>query len=207
MSRDQLISLGYFTSVTRANTRLRELRCEGFIRRLETPFFGQSLYMARWKAADITGNPVRSLLKNRSQSPRFLQHALAVTNLRIKLTQGQNTSWRFEQQLWTTFDYAGRSYEVRPDGLALVTEPTVVEVDLGHVSPKKFAEKLKAYDAFTRSGMCRKAWQFQTFTLLVVTTGKRRASSLRSLLPESAPFAISASTLSELGLPLIGSWS
>ena len=208
LSRDQLIDLGYFTSVTRANSRLRDLKTAGFLRRIETPFFGQGLYVAGSKAALVAGDPVGRLLSNRTGSPRFLQHALAVTSVRIELLRGGCSGWRFEQQLWSSFEFAGKAYEIRPDGMAIrEARLTLIEVDLGHVAPTKFRDKLRALDAFIRSGMCSKLWRQDSFDVLTLTTGPRRAAHLRRLLPPGASFTLTTSTFDQFGLQTIGSWS
>lgn len=136
LSRDQVVELGYFGSVTRANTRLRLLRKAGWVRVLETPFFQQHLYSVTAKAVPLLGEQVGRLAARRAGSPRFLQHALSVTNVRLALARRGAETWRFEQQLRTSFSVAHRSYEVRPDGAAVVGGKLILaEVDLGHVAP------------------------------------------------------------------------
>lgn len=207
LSRDQTISLGYFGSVTRANTRLRGLREMRLVRALDTPFFSQSLYAVLPKASEVVGERLAPLTAARTGSPRFLQHALCVTNARVALLAKGATSWRFEQQARAAFRYGGRDHEVRPDGLALVEgRPVAVEADLGHVAPAKFREKLRSYDAFALSGECR-LWGDKSFTLLVVTTGKLRAARLSRLLPDNPGFAFACRPHDQLGIPFPGAWS
>jgi hypothetical protein len=201
LSRDQLIALGYFSSVSRANTRTRELRKAKLLRVLETPFFAQRLYCVDRRAHEVLGNRIAPLVAGRSASPRFLQHALTVTNTRIALAEKGLSTWRFEQQLRASFRYAGRDFEVRPDGLAEgVGELVAIEADLGHVAPAKFREKLRAYDAFVTSGACVDAWHVPTFTLLVLTTGALRASKLKRLVPTPCSFALYCHTFKEFGV-------
>ena len=136
LSRDQLLDLGYFTTVTRVNTRLRELIGAGLVKRLSTPFFTQSLFVASSAAVEVVGERVAPLLAGRSGSPRFLQHSLSVTSARIVLLKRGASAWRFEQQLRTSFSVGGKLMEVRPDGVAVFPEKGLlaVEVDLGHVN-------------------------------------------------------------------------
>ena len=208
MSRDQIVNLGFFTSVTRANTRLRELGEEGFVSRIKTPFFGQLLYMAGPNAANIVGERIIPLLAGRASSPRFIQHALSVTNTRIALNDLGGSVWRFEQQLWRKFEYEGRSFEIRPDGLShLPKGPMVVEVDLGHVAPAKFKEKLNAYNAFLKSGACDHLWDLSEFAVLTVTVGDLRASRLQRQTPQDARFQHICKTFKALNIPTVGGWS
>lgn len=208
LSRDQIIELGYFSSVTRANTRLRQLRGLGLVKPLETPFYGQMLYAAGPQAVQVVGDHVATILSGRLGSPRFVQHALAITSVRLHFLSQGGTVWRFEQQLRSTFRFAGRDHEVRPDGMAARDQGVVaIEVDLGHVAPSKFREKLLAYDAFVASGQCRRAWNVDTFSLLTVTTGRLRAKRLLQLAPASLGFTFSCQASDQFGVTFPGSWS
>lgn len=208
LSRDQVLALHYFTSVTRANTRLRQLAAIRLVRQIETPFFGQSLYAVGSKAVEILGPRLGAMVSARAESPRFLQHALFTTNVRIELMSRGSTGWRYEQQLRASFDFNGKSYEVRPDGLALMPScPTAIEVDLGHVAALKFQSKLVAYDAFVRSGQAQRQWSLPTFRLLTLTTAKQRATHLYNLMPENPAFDFLCVPFDELGVPRIGAWS
>lgn len=208
LSRDQLIALGYFSSVTRANTRTRLLRNLGLITIINTPYFGQSLYTVGAKAKELVGDRIAPIIAARSPSPRFLQHALSLTNVRVALLSRGATAWRFEQQLRTTFRFAGRDYDVRPDGMAVTPKGLIaVEADLGHVAPAKFREKLRAYDAFVASGECQRCWHEETFRLLTVTTAKLRASRLSRLTPPRSAFEHLCQTYDQIGVTLAGGWS
>ncbi len=206
LSRDQIIDLGFFSSITRANTRLRELSSTALIRRLETPFFAQSLYVPGCRASEIVGSGISNLIDRRSGSPRFVCHALSVTNARIALSQ-KGVGWRFEQQLWRTLE-TPRRFEIRPDGLILTNSiPIFVEVDLGHVAPAKFKEKLAGYSALTHENRCRDLYGFDTFRLLTITTGSLRARHLRTVLPKSPGFDFLCQTFEETGVRPIRQWS
>lgn len=209
LSRDQILALGYFGSVTRANTRLRGLIELGLLRRLETPFFAQSLYAVSRLAAEVVGGRIAPLIESRAGSPRFLQHALMVTEARIMLLGRGASEWRFEPQLWTSFLVAGKEHQVRSDGLALLPGKggLAVEVDLGHVNPEKFAAKLYALNQFVLSGEAGRAWQVATVRLLTLTTGKLRAKRLLSLTPSTCAFEHVCQTFTEVNLQPIGSWS
>jgi hypothetical protein len=209
LSRDQIIALGYFSSVTRANTRLRELANLGLVRRIETPFFTQSLFAVTKRACELLGQRLGAIVAGRGDSPRFLQHALLTTEVRIKLLARGAISWRFEQQIRTAFTLNDRAFEVRPDGLALFKDrpATAVEVDLGHVSGNKFRDKLIAYDEFVHSGELKRAWSMPSFRVLVITTGKLRATHLSRYLPSNASFDFHCTTFDELGVQRIGAWS
>lgn len=206
LSRDQILDLRYFGSATRANTRLRGLARLGLVKRHDTPFYSQGLYIPGPRAGEVVGERIARIIEGRCGTPRFLQHALSVTNVRIALLRKADGQWRYEQQLWRASDEPPR-FEVRPDGLFLASNPIFVEVDLGHVAPAKFAEKLRSYARLVVSGCCESLYGFPTFRLLTVTTGSLRARHLRRLLPQDAGFDHLVQTFEEVGAAPISSWS
>jgi hypothetical protein len=208
LSRDQILKLKYFSSVTRLNSRLRELIAEGLVKRHETPYFTQSLYFAAPKAAEIVGENIAKLLRSRLGSPRLIRHSLAVTEARLNLVKRGASVFRFEQQLWCKFAVAGKVFEVRPDGLAIHKDNiAVLELDLGHTGLPKLAVKLRAYEAFIASGECKRRWQCDSFTLLMLTPGPERKRHLAQLQPPSASFCLRVETLSDFGITVPGLWS
>lgn len=208
MTRDQIISEGVFSSVTRLNSRLRQLIGLGLARRLETPFFSQSIYCVTPKSADYLGERVGPLVAGRVGSPRYIQHALMVNEARLEMKRRGMTQWRFEQQLWKTFEYGGQRYQIKPDGLAILPDKHVlIEVDLGHTASKKYAEKLKGFDAFVACGLCESAWNVKQLRVLTLTTGERRRRTLESLTPKNARFLHFVLTYQQFNVPLIGAWS
>ncbi len=207
LSRDQVLRLGYFGSVTRCNTRLRELAAESYIRKLTTSFQSQGLYTVGRKARSIVGDRIAQIIDRRLPTPRFVQHALAVTDLRLALLEKFGGEWRFEQQSRVRFLH-GHLYEIRPDGVLLTQNlPILVEADQGHVCQGKFSAKLASYKAFVDSRQCERIYGTPTFRLLTQTTSRTRAHNLRKLLPLQAGFEFLVLTNEELGTPVIQSWS
>lgn len=208
MCRDQVIELGYFGSVARTNTRLRELRGCGLAKAIETPFLGQAVYAAGPKSPEVVGERLAGLAASRNGTPRFLRHAISVTNVRIAMMAKGAKAWRFEQQARAQFRHGGRDWEVRPDGIAVRSGGAVaVEVDLGHVDPAKFRDKLLSYDAFAASGGCPQHWGSETFSLVVVTTGPLRAARLARQLPDNCGFAFACKPADQIGVRFPGAWS
>lgn len=203
LSRDQILALGYFGSVTRVNTRLKTLTSRDLVKVLETPFFGQRLYRSGQRAKDVLSERLAGLIKGRDETPRFLQHALATTNVRIALTKKNGAGWKFEQELWRKLD----GIEIRPDGLLMAELPIFVEVDMGHIAPAKFREKLLAYEALASSGKCNRLYGFPNFRVLTVTAGSLRAKHLSRLVPPDAHFGYLAQTFAATGAAPISSWS
>ncbi len=115
LSRDQIIDLDYFGSVTRTNTRLRELRSEGFVRPIATPFPAQHLYCVGAEAHGVLSERISSLVAARTGSPRFLQHALCVTNVRIGTGRGATQErWRAKGvDGWRRWDLIKQPYKMK----------------------------------------------------------------------------------------------
>lgn len=208
LSRDQIIKLGYFGSVTRLNTRVRGLLAESFLSVSSTPFFGQRLYMTGSAASSILDPRIVSLLVRRAPTPRFLQHALAVNETRVALLKSGCVDWRFELQLRHSFLWRGQTIDIRPDGMVRQNGiVTLLEVDMGHQNPKKFQEKLRAYEAFVESGESCAVWGTTDLAVLTMTTGKRRVATLSHHAPDSRWPTFSLTTFQDLGIQVVGGWS
>jgi hypothetical protein len=208
LSRDQILALGMFGSVTRVNTRLRVLRELGLVRLLETPYFKGSLYVPGVNAPEVLSERVAQLIRSRQPSPRFLRHALCVTNIRLALSARGATDWRYEPMLRRTLTVAGRVLDVRPDGMAISPKGVLlVECDMGHVSSTKLAQKLHTYNEFLRGGHAKRCWGTNDFNLLTITTGSLRATTLRGCEPDDCAFGFLVQTFEQLGAVMVGGWS
>ncbi|MBS1714908.1 MAG: replication-relaxation family protein [Armatimonadetes bacterium] len=206
LSRDQLVKLGYFKSVSRCNRTMSRLSKSGLVRPLLTPFHGQRLYSATIEAAEIVGARIAQLLTNRPASPRFLLHALSVTEVRISVLAKGGEAWRFEAQLWHSFAFHGKTYEVRPDGMAVIEgHPTLIEVDLGHSSSTKFSRKLLAYRNYELCGAFERAYNASKLRVLTFTTSERRKRHFAALAQADERFR--CLTFCESGVAVPEVWS
>ena len=206
LSRDQLLRLGYFTSVSRCNRTMTRLSKSGLVRPLLTPFHGQRLYSATIEAGGIVGARIAQLLTNRPASPRFLLHSLSVTEVRISVLANGAESWRFEAQLWHSFAYHGKTYEVRPDGMAVIEgRPALIEVDLGHCSSSKFSRKLLAYRNYELCGAFERAYNASKLRVLTFTTSERRKRHFEALAQADERFG--CLTFYESGVTVPEVWS
>ncbi len=208
LSRDQILKLGYFGSVTRLNSRMRTLRANRLVSISDTPFFNQYLYLAGKKASEIVGNRVARMMMSRAPTPRFVQHALAVTEVRIALQAHGYTDWRFEAQLTHSFLWGGKQWVIRPDGMVRTEGmPVLLEVDMGHVDPGKFAHKLKGYQAFLESGELFRTWTERQLSVLTITTGTLRRRRLEQRVPRGCDLHFQFDTFDNLGIAIAGGWS
>jgi hypothetical protein len=90
---------------------------------------------------------------------------------------------------------------------SLVGVPTLIEVDLGHVTPQKFALKLKSYDAFALSGELVEVWGEEGLAVLILTGGPLRRARLKRLVPLDSPVSFEVLTFADLGVEVTGGWS
>lgn len=203
LTRDQIIALGYFSSISRCNRRLRQLVDGGYLRSLPASNNAQQAVYAGPKASTIVGERISAIIHARRPTPRFIQHACAVTDIRTTLTRSDYSEWRFEQQLRQGFEWRGREYEVRPDGLAISkSRLLLVEADLGNVSLKRYCKKLVVYDIYFQSGIFSQTYGFSKLCLLTVTTDKERKKHI-SRLP-ALHISHTATTFSDLGISTFG---
>ncbi len=208
LSRDQIITLGYFESISRANRRLAALVHARFLKVLDTPYHSQHLYIAGVRAHEVVGERIHALLVVRPPSPRYLQHALAVTNVRIALVKRGWTDWRFEQQIRDSVHIGDKIYEIRADGLIVGKYgPVFIEADMGHVSRRNFARKTDGYERYAKSGRHKEIFKMEDLKVLVVTTGSLRLIHLSEQCKRTTHVSFRFITFEDLGATMPGGWS
>ncbi|MDO8655352.1 MAG: replication-relaxation family protein [bacterium] len=211
MSRDQIIALGYFKSVGRCNSRLRQLFDCGFVRRVfpqNGRYGAQALHAVNRAAVGIliarigADEPDVANQVRREVAPMFLEHTLAIVDCRIRLEhEAPNIGARVE--LWLPELLCRHEYSVRdgdgqrwqkrvlkPDAFVQLRSQGVarcffLEVDMGHVSLGRFERKISTYSEYVRLGLFKDAYDEHGFTVLTVTTGRRRLSNLKSLVSQA----------------------
>lgn len=213
MSRSQLQRL-YFTSLVRANARLRLLFDHGFVARYflpAAPYGAQAVYslgkaavptVAR--ALEVEEDEVRKQCRF-SGTPTFLEHTLAIVEVRLAPQEAAERDPGLEFDLWVPEPLCRHEYEVapvgglgawrkevfKPDGFARLRHvPSGVylsyflEADLGHTSARQFAGKVAMHGKYLRQGLFRQIYGTDSFQTLVVTTGPRRVANLLALCRE-----------------------
>lgn len=203
LRRDDLIRLGYFTSIPRCNSRLLALKQEGLLKArslvsgvaLRAPIYQCSARGVRI-AADELGIPAAEAIEihRAGASDTVLRHALRCSEIRIRLVQDlrepgpvQFLDWSHELLCHHEFVTAsGRSVTVKPDGLVVVAahgkeKHIFVEADLGNAALPKFQQSVARYQQYLSSGAFCEAYGPSTFTVLVVTTDERRLAHMRQL--------------------------
>ncbi len=201
LTRAQIQTLGMFGSVTRANTRLKRLCDRGFVIRVDPPLGthpGLGIYRPGSNATKILAHAfgigkleVARLLER--PSPLLTTHTLATADVRVSLSRSvDRCAWQGESECFHLFSvresaaHAWREEALRPDGYVEVQRHghefcAFVEVDLGHVSLPRFAEKLLRYETYVACGLFAKRYGKSAATVLVASTGAKRIEHLQAL--------------------------
>jgi hypothetical protein len=203
MTREQIVTLGYFTSISRANRRLLTLVKSGYLERIRVNSAAEprkALYRASQTASAAIDPRVTALLSSRRVSAMQLDHSLAVVDARIKLKTLGMDRWLAEPQCrhqYTVSQGLRRvSEDVRPDGVARFGDRLLfVEVDRGNVSLSRIKAKLQAYATYQRSGMLNETYGPIDPAILIITTATLRKRNIAGVIPHNVPFPIYVHTV------------
>lgn len=206
-SRAQLMELGYFTSVSRANRRLRMLSDDNFLRRTYVatgPNRSETVYILGTAGSHIVSegcdlDPIELKRQtNRVPARMFLEHHLLVLSVRLlaeRLTGGVRLAqFLTEPECRHEYKVVARSRTdrrlIKPDAVALFDRageqlPVFIEVDRGHVSLPQMSGMFERYGRYWTDGAFTDAYGNAAdtpFTVAVITTaGPRRINHLRNL--------------------------
>lgn len=215
MSRSQIQEL-YFGSVPRCNARLRQLFDHGLVTRYflpAAPFGAQALYSLGKSAVPLLGNLVEKnpalqlelaelrKLYRRGKTPTFIEHTLAVTDLRLAFRAALDGASDLVLERWVPEPLCRHEYQIRaggggywrgevfkPDGFIRLTRPSsgayynyFIECDRGHTSSKQFLGKLLTHQRYLESGLFRETFGCDEFKTLIVTTTAARVKNLLRL--------------------------
>jgi hypothetical protein len=205
--RDGVIALGHFDSVPRCNERLGQLARAGWLRRIDQ-VNGQEVRQGLYAVGPAAGSFLSESLQIPSdeisrqctayEGPLLIEHSIRILDFRL-LLQEQGPDFGVQLEEWLCEAECLHEFQVRSSALSpwssIVMKPDgyfragrsgeahdfFVEIDLGHVSLPRFAEKLRRYERYLESGAFRDVYGSGEFTLLTVTVGERRLSHLASL--------------------------
>ena len=227
MSRGQLQRL-YFSSLVRANARLRLLFDHGFVSRYflpAAPYGAQAVYslgkaavpvVAR--ALELEEDEVRRGCRF-SGTPTFLEHTLSIVEVRLAFRDACARHPEVDLELWVPEPLCRHEYEIslasglaparkevfKPDGFLRLLRKTdgkylsfFLEADLGHTSARQFAGKVAMHGRYLESGLFGEVYGTDSFQTLVVTTGPRRVQNLLSLCREMGSDLFRFTTFAQL---------
>ena len=183
MTRTQLISLGYFTSVSRCNRVLRRLFDRQYLQRHflpEAPYGAQTIYTIGKAAAPLVAAHLEQevadvIEQSRRGTPAFLTHCLAIVDVRIAFQEAVKLREDVSIERWIPEMLCRDEYQVRtsgsgdstwctevfrPDGFVQLKQDGrkplhgfFLEIDLGHTSSKQFVGKLNTHEHYLKSGL------------------------------------------------------
>ena len=228
-SRSQLATIGQFTSISRANRRLRALFDGNYLRRTYVasgPFSPEAVYILGPRGVPIAVeetnlDPIELARQSRRRPERmFLEHLLGVLSIRLELYQAPNsiTVKEFASEPECRHEYVvklgHKSYKrlIKPDGYFLVDadgllRPYFLEFDRGHVSLRQMKWVFERYALYFTEGAFGSAYALGLpFEVLVVTTaGKRRIAHLEALVKGTIPIVRFAAVSDIQSFGLFGS--
>lgn len=131
-------------------------------------------------------------------SVQFIQHTLAINDIRVRVTQACQQSegfslieWRSESDLKADYDYVtltqGKGSErvsVIPDSYFILQTPLgqahfFLELDRGTMTNVRFKTKILAYQKYYQTGAYQARYQTKSLRVLTVTTSQARALNLK----------------------------
>ena len=196
LSRDQLMKLAPFGSLTRANTRLAALVRAGLLSRKMLPVYpgngsAQALYFLGRAADAILNLDKRSLAQQHRQISRWdvrqVEHVSAANGVLVDflVSLGRSSTaslvaYQTEPELRQLF--LDRS--LVPDGWIAWTEQgkrfnCFLEVDLHHEGLSEWRDKVLRYLAYAESGAHEEHFGFRSFRVVVIAKSHARLERVR----------------------------
>lgn len=204
MRQDQIQQL-FFSSRSTAQYRLVRLYQHGFLQRHFLPVYAgwsPTLYTLDKRGIALLRQEVG--LKNvkgwdDEVGHEFLSHTLTINDVRVAVTlacrqAGYTLSrWLSERQLKRDYAYVKitdekgqtKSVSLIPDSYFTIATPQgktsfFLEVDMGTMTVGRFATKIRAYQAYVRSGAYQQRYQSRSLRVLTTTTSEQRANNLHA---------------------------
>jgi len=217
LSRDQLMTLAGFGSITRVNTRLALMVKTGLLRRKQMPVYpgggsSQALYFLGPRSAEVLATDRRVLTSQMRHSARAelrqVEHTLAANQVIVEFVASLKDrgptgtgmiAFRTELELRRIFSdrrpvpdawVSWRCDELRFNAFC--------EIDLGSEGLMEWRQKVLSYLDYAESGLHRERFGFGSFRVLVLARSQARLANLRRV-AESAGRLFLFGTLSAIG--------
>jgi hypothetical protein len=198
LSRDQIMALAGFGSLTRVNTRLAALVCARVLSRKMLPVYpgkgsAQALYFLGPRSSafleadsELVGRIVRQIARWELGQ---VEHVLAANQALVDATSAFATmpearllAFRTEPELrqlfsdrnlvpdgWIAFEYEGRRFNC------------FLEIDLHHEGLTEWRGKVLRYLEYAASGLHQECFGFRSFRVLVLAKSRARLKHLRQI--------------------------
>jgi hypothetical protein len=198
LSRDQLMALAPFGSLTRANTRLANLVRARLLSRKLVPVYpgngsAQALYFLGRASGTVLNIGPETLNRQLRQASRWdlrqVEHVLAANQVIVDFVTGlpraanaEPVSFQTEPELrevlgdrtfvsdgWFAWTAAGRRFNC------------FVEVDLHHEGLREWRAKVLRYMEYAESGVHQERFGFRAFRVCVMAKSTARLNNLRQI--------------------------
>lgn len=195
LSRDHLIRLGYFGSISRANLVLRRLVDAGSVRRV-FPALGsygaQALYAVGPNATALVaarfGIEASEVVRLARKDPARLHidHTVRVNDVRLMLHEAaakESVGFRWVSEVFARHEYEVReggtwkSRILKPDAFFTLTDAAgaashfLLEVDLGHVGRPNWTRSIRQCEQHAALGLLPEAYGVEEARVLTITSG------------------------------------
>jgi hypothetical protein len=173
VTREHLVRLGFFSSKTRANERLKRLVAEGLLVSRVQPLVagGPRLVYAVGPALEASRARRRKLQET---SPLFLDHELGLVDIRLAFERHTHV-----MRWLTAADLADHRLGLLPDAFVEYEAETLryaafIEYDRGTESQGRIERKVRGYLDLALSGRFERTFHRRFFRALFVTDSDRR---------------------------------
>ncbi|MCI0422837.1 MAG: replication-relaxation family protein [Acidobacteria bacterium] len=198
LSRNQVMALAPYRSLTRANTRLADLVRTRLLSRKRLPVYpgkgsAQALYFLGPKSAAVLDVDPPTVTKQTRQVSRWdlrqTEHVIAANQVLVDLltsigrsADASLLSFRTESELRLLF----LNQSPVPDGWLAWVEAgrrfnCFIEVDLHHEGLIEWRKKILAYQSYAESGLHDELFGYRAFRVLVLVKSKARLENLRQI--------------------------
>jgi hypothetical protein len=212
LTTQQLQAL-FFPSMHQAYARLAALYHHGFLdRRFQGVYIDKMntpiMYVLDKRGAELLqaefGKDIDWQPSHKDVSTQFLEHTLAINEVKIAITLGcQSNSdfelldWLSESDLKADYDRVtirlssgkNKAISLIPDSYFALSTPLgqshcFLELDRGTMTVKRFKEKILAYQQYYKTGLYQERYQTRSLRILTVTTSEVRANNLKEAAEE-----------------------
>lgn len=193
----------FFSSKSTAQYRLSHLYHHGFLQRHFLPVYAgwsPTLYTLDKRGVALLRHECgleRVTVWDSENGHEFLSHTLAINDVRVAITLACQDAdytlvqWKSEADLKADYDRVTitnekgkeQSISLIPDSYFTIETPQgktscFLEMDMGTMTVGRFATKIRAYLAYTKSGAYQKRYQTKSLRVLTITTSQTRCINL-----------------------------
>lgn len=211
LRQDQIHALFFGASTSSSQRRLALLFHHGFLTRVfltarASYMLSPALYMLDKRGAELLRmefgyDDIAWTTKSNDVGQQFLEHTLAINDVRVAVTLAcrqldgfELLEWRSEAQMKASYDRVtitppkGRSEHISliPDSFFVVQTPQgkapfFLEVDRGTETTGRFQKKIFAYQGYIKSGAYQQRYGFKSIRVLTTAPSLKRLEGLKTV--------------------------